>query len=227
MFKLTDYKRDPQGRVIVDRLTGYPSLDPALKMFGRTLPTVIAGINPALSYKGISLNVTIDYRGGHQVYHGIGPDMDFTGSSARSGSNGRQRFIVPNSVYDDGTSTDPTKPNYVVNTSVLTANGGYGFYEATNTNRGVNSNYLSSAAAWKIREVALMYELPSSLLKKTKVIKTASIGLTARNLFTFLPESNQWTDPEFTIQSGNGTGFNNSNILPPNRLYGFNVNLSF
>lgn len=227
MFKLTDYKRDDQGRIIVDRLTGYPSLDPALKIFGRTMPRIIAGINPSLSYKNISLAITADYRGGHQVYNGLGVDMDFTGSSARSAYNGRQRFIVPNSVYDDGTSTDPTKPNYVVNTSVLTANGGYGFYEATNTNRGVNSNYLSSAAAWKIREIALTYEFSSSLLKKTKAIKAASIGFTARNLFTFLPKSNQWTDPEFATTTGNALGVNNSNILPPNRLYGFNVNLTF
>lgn len=225
MFKLTDYKRDDQGRIIVDRVTGYPSLDPNLRRFGRTMPTTLIGINPSFSFKGITLNITADYRGGHQVYHGIGPDMDFTGSSKRSGSNGRQKFIVPNSVYDDG--SDPTKPNYVVNTSVLTANGGYGFYENTATNRGINSNYLTSAAAWKIREVALMYELPSSLLKKTKVIKMASIGLTARNLFTFLPESNQWTDPEFSNTTGNALGVNNTNILPPNRLYGFNVNLQF
>jgi len=225
MFKLTDYKRDDKGRIIVDRVTGYPSLDANLRRFGRTMPTTIIGLNPSFSYKGITLNITADYRGGHQVYHGIGPDMDFTGSSKRSGTNGRQKFIVPNSVYDDG--SDPTKPNYVVNTSVLTANGGYGFYEGTQTNRGVNSNYLTSAAAWKIREIALSYELPSSLIKKTKFIKMASIGLTARNLFTFLPESNQWTDPEFSITTGNALGVNNNSILPPNRLYGFNVNLQF
>lgn len=221
MFKMTDYKRDPQGRIIVDRVTGYPAVDPAIKMFGNTMPNTLIGLNPSLNWKGLTLNVTADYRGGHQVYHGIGPDMDFTGSSARSGTNGRQRFIVPNSSYDDGTG------KYVENTSIAVANGGYGFYEATNTNRGVNSNYLTSAAAWKIREVALMYELPSSLLRSTKIVKNATIGLTARNLFTFLPESNQWTDPEFNSYTGNALGFNSTANLPPNRLYGFNVVLGF
>ena len=94
-------------------------------------------------------------------------------------------------------------------------------------NRGVNSNYLTSAAAWKIREVALIYDLPASLLRNTKVIKTATVGLTARNLFTFLPESNQWTDPEFNSYTGNALGVNTTANLPPNRLYGFNVVLSF
>ncbi len=221
MFKLTDYKRDDQGRVIVDRVTGYPSQDPNVKMFGNTMPKTIFGITPSFEYKGLSLTATADYRGGHQVYHGIGVDMDFTGSSYRSAQNGRQRFIVPNSVYDDGTG------KYVVNTDVLTANGGYGFWEATATNRGINSNYLTSAAAWKIREIAIGYDLPASLLSKTRVLKGATVSLTGRNLFTFLPESNQWTDPEFANTTGNALGVNNSNILPPNRLYGFNVVLVF
>jgi hypothetical protein len=221
MFKLTDYKRDPQGRVIVDRNTGYPSLDPNLKMFGNTMPKTIIGLNPSIAWKDLTLNVTADYRGGHQVYHGIGPDMDFTGSSARSGTNERKRFIVPNSVYEEA----PGK--FVENTSILTANGGYGFYEGSNTNRGINSNYLTSAAAWKIREIALIYNLPTSLLRSTRFVKTATIGLTARNIFTFLPESNQWTDPEFNTGTGNALGVNNTNQLPPNRLYGFNVVLVF
>ncbi len=221
MFKLTDYLRDPGGRIIVDGVTGYPKQDPNLKMFGRTMAKHMIGLNPTLSWKGISFAMTADYRGGHQVYHGIGPDMDFTGSSARSGSNGRQRFIVPNSVIDDGTG------KYIENTSVLVANGGYGFYEATATNRGINSNYLSSAAAWKIREMALGYQFPTSLMAKTKVVKSAYVALTARNFFTWLPESNQWTDPEFANTTGNALGVNNSSILPPNRLYGFNVVLTF
>ncbi len=220
MFKLTDYLRDDQGRIIVNATNGYPSLDPNIKLFGRTLPKHIIGINPNVSWKGLNLAVTADYRGGHQVYHGIGPDMDFTGSSARSGSNGRQRFIVPNSVYFDGTK-------FVENTSVLTANGGYGFYEATANNRGINSNYLTSASAWKIREIVLSYRLPDVLLRKTRVVKNATIALTARNMFTFLPESNQWTDPEFANTTGNFAGVNNTNQLPPNRLYGFNVVLGF
>jgi TonB-linked SusC/RagA family outer membrane protein len=221
-FKLTDYKRDDEGRIIVDRVSGYPSLDPNVKIFGRTMPNVIIGLNPSFSWKGFGLTVTADYRGGHQVYNGMGVDMDFTGNSARSGSNGRMRFVVPNSSYYDEASG-----KYVANTDILTANGGYGFYEATNTNRGINTNYLTSAAAWKIREVALSYDFSPSLLRSTKFIKSASIALTGRNLFTFLPETNQWTDPEFNTYTGNALGVNNSNILPPNKLYGFNVVLGF
>lgn len=219
MFKLTDYLRDPEGRIIVNATNGYPSQDPAIKQFGRTMAKHLIGLVPTISWKGLSFTGTADYRGGHQVYNGIGPDMDFTGSSARSGSNGRQRFIVPNSVYWDGAK-------YVPNTSILTANGGYGFYESSANNRAIQSNYLSSAAAWKIRELVLAYTFSQNLLKKTGFIKNATIALTGRNLFTFLPESNQWTDPEFNTGTGNALGVNNTNQLPPNRLWGFNINVT-
>lgn len=219
MFKLTDYLRDPEGRIIVNATNGYPSQDPAIKQFGRTMAKHLIGLVPTISWKGLSFTGTADYRGGHQVYNGIGPDMDFTGSSARSGSNGRQRFVVPNSVYWDGAK-------YVPNTSILTANGGYGFYESSANNRAIQSNYLSSAAAWKIRELVLAYTFNQNLLKKTGFIKNATIALTGRNLFTFLPESNQWTDPEFNTGTGNALGVNNTNQLPPNRLWGFNINVT-
>ena len=220
MLKTTDYKRDPEGRIIVDPFSGYPSLDPALKVMGRTLPKHMIGINPSFGWKGLSLSLTADYRGGHVVAHGIGPDMDFTGSSLRSGRNGRQRFVVPNSSYFDGSK-------YVPNTSILTANGGYGFYENSNINRGIWSNYVTSAAAWKLREVALGYMVPSSILGRTKIVKGATVSLIARNLVTLVPESNEWTDPEFSSTTGNAVGVNNTNNLPPNRLYGFNIVLEF
>jgi hypothetical protein len=118
-------------------------------------------------------------------------------------------------------------PSFVENKDVVVRAGGYGFFEAVATNRGIQSNYLTSAAAWKIREVSLNYDLPAALLRNTKSIKGASVGFVARNLFTFLPVSNQWTDPEFANTTGNAAGVNNSSILPPNRLYGFNVTLRF
>jgi len=221
MFKLTDYNRAPGGQIIVSKTTGLPSQNPNPIMFGRTMPKHIVGLTPSIEWKGFSFQVTADYRAGHQVYHGIGPDMDFTGISMRSTANSRMRFIVPNSVYDDGTG------KYVTNTDVLVRAGGYGFFEATATNRGINSNYLTSAAAWKVREIAITYDLPAKLLSKTKAIKGATLGLVGRNMLMFLPKSNEWTDPEFANTTGNALGVNGSGQLPPTRLYGFNVSLRF
>jgi hypothetical protein len=220
MFKLTDYLRDPQGRVIVDAVTGLPSMDPTPKRYGRTLPKYILGLNPSISWKSLSITATAEYRGGNQVYNGIGPDLDFTGVSARSATNGRRRFVMPNSSYFDGTK-------YVDNTSINVFSGGYGFWEQTAYNRNVNSNYLTSAAFWKIREIAITWELPAKLVAKTKIVKKAVLGAVGRNLFTWLPKTNQWTDPEFSNTTGNVQGVNSIDNIPPTRVFGGTLTLTF
>lgn len=220
MFKLTDYLRDPQGRVIVDAVTGLPSLDPTPKRFGRTLPKYILGLNPSISWKSLSITATAEYRGGNEVYNGIGPDLDFTGVSARSATNGRRRFVMPNSSYWDGSK-------YVENTSINVFSGGYGFWEQTAYNRNINSNYLTSAAFWKIREIAITWELPAKLVAKTKIVKKAVLGAVGRNLFTWLPKTNQWTDPEFSNTTGNVQGVNTIDNIPPTRIFGGTLTLTF
>jgi TonB-linked SusC/RagA family outer membrane protein len=217
-FKLTDYIKDSLGRVIVDANTGYPTVDPVAKQFGQTLPKHIVGLNLNMGYKGLALSVVADYRGGNQIYSGIGPDMDFSGISYRTGQNGRQPFIFPNSVIE-------TSPKvYEVNNSVYTQSGGYNFWsQARNT--GVQSNYISSADFWKLREVALTYTFPSSLFRKG--IKGASISFTGRNLITWLPSTNEWTDPEFSNTTGNAQGVNDRNNAPPTRIFGANITLKF
>jgi hypothetical protein len=206
--------------VIVDASTGLPSLDPTPKLFGRTLPKYILGLNPSITWKGLSVTATAEYRGGNQVYHGIGPDMDFTGVSKRSGTNSRRRFVMPNSSYWDGSK-------YVENTSINVFSGGYGFWEQTAYNRSIQSNYLTSAAFWKVREIALTYELPAKLVAHTKIIKKAVIGAVGRNLFTWLPKTNQWTDPEFSNTTGNVQGVNSINNTPPTRIFGGTLTLTF
>jgi TonB-linked SusC/RagA family outer membrane protein len=219
-FKLTDYERDDFGRVKVSSSTGYPTPTSTAKMFGQTLPKHILGLNLNASYRGLSFSVVADYRGGNQIYSGIGPDMDFSGISYRSGQNGRQPFIFPNSVI-----YDPIKDVYVENTSVYTLSGGYNFWsQARNTT--VNSNYLASGAFWKLREVALTYTFPATLFSK-KGLKGASISFTGRNLFTWLPKTNEWTDPEFSNTTGNAQGVNDRDNTPPTRIFGANVTLQF
>ena len=219
VFKLTDYKRDSLGRVIVDASTGYPSVDPAVKQFGQTLPKNILGLNLNVNFKGISVSVVADYRSGNEIFSDIGGDLDFSGISYRSGQNGRQPFIFPNSVIE-------TSPKvFAPNTSVYTKSGGYSFW-STALNTGADANYISSGAFWKLREVALTYNFPGTMFGK-KGLKGASVSLTGRNLATWLPKSNEWTDPEFSTTTGNAQGVNDNTITPPTRIFGANVTLQF
>lgn len=218
-FRLTDYARDSMGRVIVDRNTGLPSVDPVTHTFGQTLPKHILGLSLNADWKGFSLNIVADHRSGNQILSTLGPNMDFSGISYRSAATGRQPFIMPNSVYADGTG------KYVANTSVYTP-GNYNFFAQTSVNTAANSNYLSSGAFWKLREVSISYNIPSRVFARTG-IRSASFTLTGRNLFTWLPASNQWTDPEFSNTTGNAQGVNGLGNTPPTRIYGANLTLNF
>jgi hypothetical protein len=229
VFNATDYLRDSvTGRVIVDPATGYPSQDPNTKTFGRTMPLWIVGLSPSISWKGLNLSVVGEYRGGHYAYHNIGPDMAWTGISYATGRNNRERFVFPNSVYDDGTG------KYVTNTDVTIANVN-DFY--TGVYRDVASNFITSAASWRIREVSLGYSIPTGILGNQKIIKGATFTLNARNLALWLPKTNEYTDPDFNFSgsgnnftntgNSNSSGVNTSQINPPSRIFGANITLTF
>ena len=218
-FQLTDYVRDDQGRVVVDRVTGFPTVDPTIKPFGQTQPKNLIGLNLAVNWKDFSFSAVADYRGGAQIYTGgIGTGMDFSGISKRSGQNSRQPFIMPNSSYFDGTK-------YVDNTSIYMISGGYNFWsQAINTN--ANTNYLVSGDFWKIREVSLSYNLPVKWFGFTKnAVKGVNFTLSGRNLFMFLPKTNEWTDPEFSNTTGNAQGVSGLDNTPPTRIFGASINI--
>lgn len=219
-FQLTDYVRDDQGRVIVDKNTGYPTVDPTIKPFGQTQPKHLLGLNLNVSWKDLTFSAVADYRGGAQIYTGnLGTGMDFSGISKRSAQNSRQPFIFPNSSYWDGSK-------YVDNTDVYTAQGGYNFWsQAINTS--ANTNYLVSGDFWKIREVSLSYNVPAKWYGFAKnAIKGVNITVSGRNLFMFLPKTNEWTDPEFSNTTGNAQGVSGLDNTPPTRIFGASINIS-
>ncbi len=199
VFKLTDYVRDDQGRVIVDRETGMPEQNPNLTMFGRTMPEHILGLNLNVNWKGLTFSAVADYRAGSRIVADqLGGFLDDNGISERSAQNGRRAFIFPNSVYDDGSG------KYVENKDVYTQTYGRLFWNS-DLNTNVTSNYLADGSFWKLREVAINYEIPSKVLgnKIGTVVKGITVGVNGRNLLMFLPKSNVWTDPEFSASGNN------------------------
>ncbi len=226
VFKLTDYVRDSaSGKVIVDKATGMPSLNSAETQFGQTLPEHILGLNLNVNWKNLSLSIVGQYSSGNQIVADqLGQFMDDNGISARSGDFGRRPFVFPNSVVDDGTG------KLVENTNVYTQSYGRLFYN-TDLNTLAITNYLASGAFWKLREVSLSYTFPSSLFKGNG-IKGIQVGVSGRNLFMWLPKSNQWTDPEFAsfnngATTGNAVGRSTAFNMPPTRFMGANVTFQF
>jgi TonB-linked SusC/RagA family outer membrane protein len=220
-LRLTDYLRDDKGRVIVDATTGLPTRNASTTAFGNTNPVDIFAVNTDVTYKHFSLHAVGEYRGGNFIYNDIGSSLGFTGNDYLSAVNGRQRFVFPNSVY----STDGGK-TYTPNTNIVINNAHYDFLQAA-AFRSTQTNYYTSAAFWKLREVSISYDVPQSWLKGTKIIKRANVSLVGRNLLMIRPKSNYWTDPEFSNTTENGNGTTTIGQLPPTRIYGFSVNVTF
>jgi TonB-linked SusC/RagA family outer membrane protein len=226
-LKVVDYLRagyDANGnvtddRVVVDPVTGYPQKAGNLRFIGQTNPRHRLGINTSVAYKGFRLAGTAEYRGGHYIAHGLAESMWFTGSAWATTVYGRERFVFPNSVIKnaDGSVTP--------NTNITVRDGGLGTWDSQLRNYG--TNFVTSAAFWKLRELALTYDLPTALLARTRVLKSVQVGLIGRNLLTLLPKENVYTDPEFNNTTENAIGVNATYITPPTRSYGFTVNVGF
>jgi TonB-linked SusC/RagA family outer membrane protein len=217
--KATSYKRDAQGRVIVDKNTGYPVANAELRTYGQANPKHTVGIPIKVSYKNFNLNLLGEYRGGNVVFHGLASTMWFTGVAEATAAYGRERFVFPNSSYEDENG------NFVANTTILTKDGGLGAWDSNLRNFG--ENFVTSGAFWKLREANLAYNFPRSVLTNIKFIKAASIAFVGRNLLTLVPKENKYTDPEFALDSSNAVGLNNNSLTPPTRTYGFNIKLTF
>jgi TonB-linked SusC/RagA family outer membrane protein len=221
-FQMTDYLRDSAtGKVIVDPVTGYPTQAPNLIVTGRTLPTWIVGITPSFSIGDFSLSMTWDYKGGNNFYSGLGADEDFAGISSASAEYGRKRFVFPNSVYlNNG--------KYVTNTNIEVQDGNYQFFNSANARTGEATNYYASAAAWRLREVNISYNIPLKWIGGGKVIKRITVAAVGKNLLLLVPKSNLWGDPEFNYSTtGNTFGVASGFQSPASRLFGGSVTVQF
>jgi TonB-linked SusC/RagA family outer membrane protein len=220
-FQLYDYNRDPSGHVIVDKITGNPSESSSQVNMGRTLPLWVIGITPTYTLGNFAITMTWDYKGGHNFYSAMGSDEDFAGISARSAEFNRKRFVFPNSVYLEG-------GKYVPNTNIQVQDGNAGFWTGSATNTAVGTNYFASAAAWRLRELNISYNLPASWLGNNKFIKRITVAAVGKNLLLFVPKSNQWGDPEFNYSTtGNTFGVASSFQTPASRLFGASVTVQF
>ncbi|WP_439695074.1 SusC/RagA family TonB-linked outer membrane protein [Mucilaginibacter sp. AW1-7] len=215
-----DWNRDPAtGKVIVDANTGLPTRASATTSLGNVNPTDLLGFTSSLTFKGITMNVTIDYRSGYKIFNAIGNTLDHAGNGVTTTLTGRQRFVFPNSVYKDANG------NYVDNTNILTQDGNFNFFPTTW--RGVDANYVISAAAWKLREVSFNYNLPKAWLRDVKFVKNVNIAVSGRNLLMFRPSTNKFTDPEFNDDTSNAVGRTTLNQSPPTRFFSGTLAVTF
>lgn len=213
-LKVSDYARDPQGRIIVDENGNTSTLDDNT-VLGTMVPPYLMGLNSTVTYKGFQLGLQFDARMGGWIYSEVVPRMYTAGTHPATVAYGRQPFIMPNTVIDNGDGT------YSPNTSVE-SRGDKAFWQSQGN---VQINTAAKGDYLKLRELNLSYTLPKSWLSNQRVISAASIGFIANNLFIIRHSSNTLGDAESLYNQTDG--YLSFRQIPPSRTYGFNVNVTF
>ena len=175
---------------------------------GNYQPDWTGGLTNTLTYKNFRLSALIDARFGGKVYSGTDAGMDAAGTSKRT-LQYRDGGIVVDGVLESGEA----------NTKQITAQQYWGAVS------GIASEYVYDQTNVRLRELSLVWNLPTSWLSGT-VVKSASFGVVGRNLFFIYKKVDNF-DPEAAYST---SSFSQGIVyypLPTTRSLGFNLNVKF
>jgi TonB-linked SusC/RagA family outer membrane protein len=204
--------RNEAGELLINPTTGLFVPAIAGEVIADPNPDWTAGLTNTFSYKGLSLSVLLDTRQGGDIYSFGAVDFRSLGSLAVTGIDRDQPRILPGVIANgDGTY----RPNNI-QLSAQSYWAGLGGL--------ASESAVFDATVYRLRELALNYTLPASLLGKTP-IGSVTVGVSGRNLYFFAP--NFIGDPEINTQgAGNIQGLDLSGA-PNTRNYGFNLRFTF
>jgi TonB-linked SusC/RagA family outer membrane protein len=216
-FKAQIPRYDPSGNPIVNSTTGLPEYTSNVFGIGNVQADWIGNLRVKVGYKGLTASALLDKKKGGDIFSLTKSATDFNGTGINTTYNDRKPFVITNSV-NEVVDADGNVTGYVPNTTqtlidALLFDGNY----AKNV---LDGSYL------KLREITLSYNLPRSLVSKAK-LSSASIGLFARNLKTWLSDDNTFADPEVNgpgLSTGNATGIETTQT-PPSRSFGVSLNI--
>lgn len=189
----------------------------------------VGGISTSLSAYGVTLSATLDARLGGYMFSRTKNLMEFTGNGIITTYNGRNPFIIPNSVVQVGTDGEGN-PVYAENTTpIYLADGSYQkYFDGKGAGLG-GEFFLIDRSFAKLRNISLSWDLPK---KWMQAIRFEGMSITAyvNNVATFTAKDNYYIDPESTSFAGDGdlaAQFGELYSNPTSRQYGVNVNIKF
>lgn len=208
---VSDFMRNESGQIIVDN-SGVPLTGDKEYYAGNPNPDWRAGIMNTFKYKKLSLSALIDVRHGGVILSHTEAMLSYAGVSKNTLENRETEFVVPNSVFEDGS---PNNVPVSAETYWKTIGGGY----------PVGSRFIYDASNIRLRELSLNYTLPDYITKQS-LIKRVTISFIGRNLF-FISNKAKVVDPEAaSLGTGNAQGIEYSSN-PGLRSYGVQLRLNF
>lgn len=211
------------GERVVDPSDGqYIKTSTSDQTIGDSNPDWLMGISNKFNYKNFSLSFLIDIQQGGSIF-----SLDQYYGRA-TGLYEETVFIndlgnpVRNTLADGGGFiNEGVNPDGATNTTRIRADrfGAFGY------RRGLpDKAFVYDASYVKLREVALVYNLPSKLLTDT-FLTNASLSVVGSNLW-IIDKNIPHEDPEGGLSAGNLQGYSVGS-LPTTRDFGVNLKLQF
>jgi len=220
--------RDEDGNLLINPQTGMPFGLQGSQIIGNPNPDFTLGWTNTFTYKGLSLRALIDYRKGGDFYSFSGASLLLRGQIRIT--EDREGLRVVPGVLGDPQTFQPIldeNGNTIRNTIPVTAfdshfTNGWGAYGQDEVN-------IYDGTTIRLREVALGYTLPKSLLSKTP-FGSVTISVSGRNLWWKAPNvlDGLNLDPEVLGETAdsNVQGFEYG-ATPTVKRYGVNLSLTF
>ncbi|WP_343690238.1 SusC/RagA family TonB-linked outer membrane protein [Chitinophaga sp.] len=231
------HNMDANGNYKVDGSGVYTYNTDAYIKVGNMMPKIVGGFSNTFSYKAFNLDVTLDYRFGGKLvsipsyyavgagmykstlkyrdaahggigYNVVGNESDANYVAAAAGTTAqRNNGIILNGVTDD---------NGTKNTKIISAgiyyDAEYGWHTGDYSQAVFTNSYI------KVREVALTYNMPKSIVNKLH-FQGLQVALIGRNLFYVYKSLPYGLDPEVAIGSRwIDQGMNNGGMAPTRSL---------
>jgi len=172
------YQRNKNGDILIAPATGLPVKTPPLGdalPIGDRNPDFMIGLTNSFKYKNFNFSFLLDIRKGGDIFNANEMALFTTGLSTRAIN--RETPVVIEGVLQDGmeNSDTPTK-NTIELTPYTMGSSYYGAF--------AESDFVEKDINWlRLRDITLAYTFPNALLTGTNVFKSASVFVTATDLF--------------------------------------------
>ena len=229
------WTRTADGKVVLDA-NGMPTCDGSTTYeIGNREPKFQGGWNNTLTWKNFTFNMLWEFRVGGHVYNGTQYAMTVAGTSKLTENRDYLRVdgvvqtggTKDNPIYEDRTFEFEAGKTYQYNGKEASGetiiNGYWQTYYARES-----ANFMKEVNSLRLRTVSLSYEMPKSLLAKSKFIQRAVFTATANNVLLF---TNYDGDPEVAAAGSGVVGSSSVGIdycgVPATASFAFGVNLTF
>ncbi|WP_054720036.1 SusC/RagA family TonB-linked outer membrane protein [Marinifilum fragile] len=205
------YDRDENGEIIIDN-NGLMTLAQEDEIIGNLQPDWTGSINLNVDYKGLYLSALVSIQQGGDILSSSEQGAVSAGTAKRTLANNRMAFFA------DGVSVDGGPNNVIISAE-----------EYWRQLSKVDEEFMYDASHMKLKELAIGYNIPKSILSKIphNPVKSARVALVGRNLFYFYKDT-PGTAPDAsafsTLYQAQAYDFS---PVPSTRTYGFSINVGF